>query len=114
MASNVISYFATLGRKSRQQQEFIYKNFHTASDQDRKGCPPSEIWNSAITDITIINNQEELDLNDKLVEKWEVLSVSLEDQDLPFPHLAVKRRDVTHRLDHIKRLEQEIDASTRT
>lgn len=99
---NAIDYFATLGRP--EDSQFLAKNFHSASDADEvRGSSASSIWQAAITDVTIINSDTEVKENGLLPEqeRWTVLSTSLGDNPLPFPHIAIKRRKQTHRLDHI-------------
>lgn len=94
MASNVIDYFATLGRKS-----LICKSFESLWVND-KSRSPSEIWNEAITDIAIVHQGEMLP-----DDSWQVMNQSIDNRPiLSRSTIAVRRRASSKRLDHITRV----------
>ena len=52
MSSNVIDYFATLGRKNGMLKS---KNFRPIwAEENDKDITASDLWNSAITDVAIV------------------------------------------------------------
>lgn len=95
MASNVIDYFATLGRKT-----LICKSFESLWVND-KSRSPSEIWNEAITDIAIVHQGERLP-----DDTWQMIDQSIDNRPISSRStIAVRRRGASKRLDHITKVE---------
>jgi hypothetical protein len=96
MASNVIDYFATLGRKA-----LICKSFKSLWADD-KAKIPSEIWNEAITDIAIVHYGESLPDS-----SWQIIDHSIDDRPISSRStIAVRRRAASKRLDHITKVSE--------
>lgn len=94
MASNVIDYFATLGRKS-----LTCKSFESLWVNDKLSSP-SEIWSDAITDIAIVHQGEELPDS-----SWQSIDRSIDNRPINSRStIAVKRRGASKRLDHITKV----------
>lgn len=94
MASNVIDYFATLGRKS-----LICKSFESLWVNDKLRSP-SEIWNEAITDIAIVHQGERLPDS-----SWQMIDQSVDNRPISSRStIAVRRRGASKRLDHITKV----------
>eukprot|EP01035_Chromulina_nebulosa_P019425 gene19425-25303_t len=88
MPSHVIDYFATLGRRDGQ--------LAIRSSNEQINLTPKDTWFEAITDIAVLIEGEE-----KLNSEWEVCDKSSGGLDLFPPHIAIKRRKYSKRLDHI-------------
>ena len=94
MASNVIDYFATLGRKS-----LICKSFESLWVNDKLRSP-SEIWSEAITDIAIVHQGERLPDS-----SWQMIDQSVDNRPISSRStIAVRRRGASKRLDHITKV----------
>lgn len=94
MASNVIDYFATLGRKS-----LTCKSFESLWVNDKLRSP-SEIWSEAITDIAIVHQGEQLP-----DETWQLIDHSIDNRPVSSRStIAVRRRGASNRLDHITKV----------
>lgn len=101
-SSNVIDYFATLGRAPGP---FVCKSFESVFVEEdgsskKKFLSPNRLWNDAITDITFVMKDEKVPED----ENWEVLTHSIDGRALNPPYLAVKRRQYSGRLDHITQI----------
>lgn len=98
MASNVIDYFATLGRKS-----LICKSFESLWTNDKLRTP-SEIWNEAITDIAIVHPGEQLPDS-----SWQLINRSIDNRQITSRStIAIRRRGASGRLDHITKVRHDI------
>jgi hypothetical protein len=97
MTSSAIDYFATLGRKNGS---FVPKTSSGLIDESRKQLTPSELWLSAITDISLVDEEaiESLD------PSWTVIKFSAEGEPLVEPFVAFRRRKDTHRQDHVTKV----------
>ena len=94
MASNVIDYFATLGRKT-----LTCKSFESLWVNDKLRSP-SEIWNEAITDIAIVHQGEKLP-----DDTWQTIDQSIDHRPISSRStIAVRRRGASKRLDHITKV----------
>jgi hypothetical protein len=95
MASNVIDYFSTLGRKS-----LVCKSFESLWADD-KAKSPSEIWNEAITDIAVVHSGERLPDS-----SWQIIDRSIDNRPIMSRNglIAVRRRSASKRLDHITKV----------
>lgn len=115
MTFNAIDYFATLGRKPGP---FLCKSLRNVWREDDSLLRPTDIWNDAVTDIAIITEgfhaYTDLDegegvetflTGDQLVDNtWSIISTSCEGHELEFPQVAIRRRNKSHRLDHITKV----------
>lgn len=63
MTSNVIDYFATLGKKPGAFSWKPYKSLW--SDDDNAKLSAAELWNDAITDIAVVTQG---DLSENIVQ----------------------------------------------
>ena len=102
MASNVIDYFATLGRKTLN-----CKSFESLWVNDKLRSP-SEIWNEAITDIAIVHEGEKLP-----DDTWQTIDQSIDHRPISSRStIAVRRRGASKRLDHITKVRVAVDRKT--
>lgn len=94
--SNVIDYFAVLGRKAGP----LTPNLVEASVDVDTGrsihVAASDQWHDAITDVSVIFDDEELP-----DETWESLEQTVNGDPLRRPHIVFRRRRYSNRLDHI-------------
>ena len=56
--ANCIDYFATLGRPS--ENEFVAKRLESEPDSGEFDIHPRDLWQEAITDLTMIHEGEEV------------------------------------------------------
>tara|TARA_A100001015_G_C14674531_1_gene588223 strand:+ start:44 stop:436 length:393 start_codon:yes stop_codon:yes gene_type:complete len=103
-SSNVIDYLAVLGKV---EGPLACKKIAIGWDDSKTYFHPSDLWASAITDISIIFVDKGEVLPD---EAWEILQDTIDgspanlnagDLERGLAHIAVKRRAKSRRLDHI-------------
>lgn len=90
MSKFTIDYFATVGRKPGS---FVIKNKHNGSTS------AGDIWDNAITDVGVALEDEVFD------DSWEVLDRSSTGLELFRPHIIIKRRKESKKLDHITKIQ---------
>lgn len=95
---NAVEYFALLGRSPGP---FQCKLMEEEEGSGEFISHPRDLWLSAITDITIVLDDEELELEDEELSKWTIIKHSAEGVPLSAPYLAIQRRQHSGRVDHI-------------
>ena len=104
MSTNVIDYFATLGKR---QGPLVPKSFRPIWEESKKEISAGELWNSAITDIAVIFIDKGETLPD---DTWELLSETISGYSAAFNigeptkssgTFVIRRRKHSKRLDHI-------------
>jgi hypothetical protein len=92
--TSCIDYFATL---SRAPGPLKCKKLESDEGSGEFDMEPSELWNDAITDVTLIYEGEKCPEG----QGWQVVSESADGAELPAPHLVFRRRRDSQKLDHI-------------
>ena len=98
--SFVIDYFAVLGKKGVNLTPVGFPR--RRARQGKEGnIRPVEIWSDAITDISMIFDDECLP-----DDTWEVLGATIDGYEICRPHIVIRRRKHSTRLDHISAVKQ--------
>eukprot|EP00605_Chrysophyceae_sp_TOSAG23-4_P000418 GSChrysophyteH1.ASY1.ANO1.474.1 assembled CDS len=92
--ANCVDYFATL---SRTPGPLVCKKIEEDVGSGEFNLHPKDLWEDAVTDITLIYEGEECPAG----EGWVVVDESVEGMKLPFPQLVYRRRKDSGKLDHI-------------
>ena len=92
--THCIEYFATVGRP---EGPFECKLWERDVGTGKFDVHPRDVWCEAITDIAFVMAKETVPVN----QGWEVLRYSIDGREMNAPHLAVRRRKHSGRLDHI-------------
>ena len=93
--SNVIDYFAVLGRKHGPLIPNTFSNIFIGEKRP-KLLNPNEIWGDAITDISLIFDDENLP-----DDTWETIESTVNRCPMLRPHIVFRRRRYSNRQDHI-------------
>jgi hypothetical protein len=105
MSSNVIDYFAVLGKSDGP---LVCKDVALSWEEPKQTLAPKDLWMAAITDIALIFADKGEVLPD---DTWEIIHdtvggspANLNSGDLArgLAHIAIRRRVMSKRLDHIE------------
>ncbi len=92
--ANSVDYFATL---SRAPGPLMCKKLEEDEGSGEYDLHPSDLWEEAVTDLTLLYEGEECPEG----EVWHEVQESVDGDVLPYPHLVFRRRRDSKKLDHI-------------